>query len=96
MPTRFQQFEAEQVDVLVGARGAIHRGGRGGEFGRIKNDEVKGAAGVAQFALGTEDVGFAPFVASGLKTIGFHVLARDVECRAGGVNREDLAGAAPQ
>jgi len=57
---RPEQFEAEQVDVLVAARGLFGERGGGGELGRVEDDEVKEAALVAQFAQRLEYVGFAP------------------------------------
>ena len=41
MPTRTQHLERKQVEVLVGARGALGMSGRWCKFGRIQDDHVE-------------------------------------------------------
>src|SRR3989338_7703496 len=58
---RPEQLEGEQVDVLVAARGFFGERGGGGELGRVEDDEIEGAALVAQFAQRLEYIRFLPF-----------------------------------
>ena len=64
-----EQLEGEQVDVLVAARGFFGEGGGGGKLGRIEDDEVEGAALVAQLAQRLEHVSFLPFGARCIQAV---------------------------
>ena len=66
---RPEQFEAEQVDVLVAARGFFGERGGGGELGRIEDDQVELAALVAQRAQRLEHVGLLPFGARCIQAV---------------------------
>ncbi len=39
--TRTQEFKSKQVNILVPAGGLRSLGSRGGELGRVKNNQVK-------------------------------------------------------
>src|SRR3989338_3930647 len=64
-----EQLEAEQIDVLVAARGFLGERGSGGELGRIEDDEVEAAALVTQFAQRLEPARFQPFGARYIQPI---------------------------
>ena len=51
-----QEFEGEDVDILVAARGAFELGAAFGEFGRIEDDDVELARLVAEAAEDLEYV----------------------------------------
>ena len=55
-----QQFERQEVDVLVRARGLLGVLGGRGELGRVDDDQVEARRGVAQPAQFSERVGVAP------------------------------------
>ena len=55
-----EQAEAEQVDVLVGARCALGMGGRRRELGRIEDDQVEQPAILAEIAQRLKDIGLPP------------------------------------
>ena len=66
---RPEQFEGEQVDVLLAARGLFGERGGGGELGRVEDDEVEAAPLVAQFAQRLEHVCFLPFGARCIQAV---------------------------
>ncbi len=57
---RLEQAKTEQVDVLVGTCGAVGMGSRGGELGRIEDDQVESPPGLAKIAQRLEDIGLQP------------------------------------
>ena len=59
-PTRAQQFEGQQVDVLIAARSLFRLGGRGGKFWRIEDDQFEGADLVPELSQLLEDIPCAP------------------------------------
>ncbi len=56
-----EQFESQQIDVLVTSCGFFGKGGGGGELGRVENDEVEFTALVAQLAQRQKHIVALPF-----------------------------------
>ncbi len=56
-----EEFEGQQVDILVATGRLLSLRNRRRKLGRIEDDQVKGAAFIAEFAQGDKNIRFAPF-----------------------------------
>ncbi len=94
MPAGSEQLQRVQVDVLVGACGAIDVMVARGELRWIEHDQVELRALPLQRPQRIEGVGVVPRGRFGRQAVQLHVLAREAQRVARGVDRMDRRGAA--
>ena len=87
-PAGTQEFEGQQVDILVAAGGFSGLGGRGGEFGRVKDDQVEGAGFIPEFTQELEDIAFQRGVVVSGEGIQRHVFPAQRQRIRRGIHRE--------
>src|SRR5690606_26528387 len=94
---RIEQLEAMQIDVLVGARGALSMRRRRRKFGRIENDQIELLAGLVQSAQGRDRTGAAPCMRRAQQLgVELQMLLRGGRRRAGTVEGNHFARTARQ
>ena len=86
-----QQFECEQVNILVGPAGALKVGLRFCEFRRIENDQIECPAGIAGGSEKLEDICLDDFEAIGFgDAVSGEIGLEGGQCGIGSVDLRDM------
>ena len=93
---RSQQFQRQQIDVLIAAAGLWQSHLRLGEPWRVQHDHVKTAATVAISPQHLEDIAFYVRDSIARQLIQRDIAAAEFENRSRGIDVGDVRGAAGQ